>query len=195
MKRQLLQLRNWGAVLLLGLLAPLLADAASSTAFSPVVTVDTTGQPPPDLAVENVRFNPAGVNIGGAVNVSFRVRHLSGRMAESPVVRVRLSSDAALTESDAGLLPLDVTLPNLIAGTAHDYSGSFNTLPGSLLPGSYFVGARVDPLNQLGQKNTANDVAVSVAKLSVTGTGGPSLVVLPAARAVSVEAGSTVFNI
>jgi Viral BACON domain len=57
------------------------------------------------------------------------------------------------------------------------------------------VGVRIDPLNQLGQSNTRNDVAVSAAKLSVLGTGGPSLVVLPATRAVSAETGSTAFSI
>jgi PKD repeat protein/pimeloyl-ACP methyl ester carboxylesterase len=171
------------------------AYAATSTAMSPVFTVDLTGQPPPDLSVENVRFTPASVSIGGTVNVSFRARNLSGRAAVSPVARVRLTSDSALTESDPGLLPLDVTLPTLTAGTAYDYSGSFNMVPGSLLPGSYYVGVHVDPLNQLGQNNTGNDVAVSVAKLSVLGTGGPSLVVLPATRAVNVEASSTAFSI
>jgi formylglycine-generating enzyme required for sulfatase activity/PKD repeat protein len=170
-------------------------QAGSSTAMSTVFKVDLTGQPPPDLTVENVRFTPASVNIGGTVNVSFRLRHLSGRAAVSPVARVRLTSDAALTESDPGLLPLDVTLPTLTAGTVYYYSGSFTTVPGSLLPGSYYVGVRLDPLAQLGQNNTGNDVAVSVAKLSVVGTGGPSLVVLPATRAVNVEASSTAFSI
>src|SRR5438552_15910329 len=41
MKRQLEQLRNWGAVLLVGLASPTLADAASSTGVSPIFTVDT----------------------------------------------------------------------------------------------------------------------------------------------------------
>ena len=40
MKRLLKQLRNWGAVLLLGLLSPLLASAATGTAVSPLFTVD-----------------------------------------------------------------------------------------------------------------------------------------------------------
>ena len=187
--------RTIGGIILGGALLLPAAQAATGFGDSPVFAVDTTGQPPPDLTVENVRFTPASVNIGGAVNVSFRVRNLSGRTAVSPVARVRLTSDAALTESDPGLLPLDVTLPTLTAGTAYDYSGSFNTVPGSLLPGSYFAGVRVDPLNQLGQTNTGNDAAVSVAKLSVVGTGGPSLVVLPATRAVNVEASSTAFSI
>ena len=177
------------------LLPAWLAQAGTSTSASPVFAVDLSGQPPPDLAVENVRFTPASVSIGGAVNVSFRVRSLSGRAAVSPVARVRLTSDTALTESDPGLLPLDVTLPTLTAGTAYDYSGSFNTVPGTMLPGSYYVGVRIDPLNQLGQSNTRNDVAVSAARLSVLGIGGPSLVVLPATRTVSAEASSTAFSI
>ena len=182
----------WCAVA--GLLLPS-AEAGTSTAMSPVFAVDLTGQPPPDVAVENVRFSPASASIGGAVNVSFRVRNLSGRAAVSPVARVRLTSDSALTESDPGLLPLDVTLPTLTAGTAYDYSGSFNTAVGSLLPGAYFVAVRLDPLNQLGQANTANDVALSPTKLSVLGTGGPSLVVLPATRTISAEASVASFSV
>ena len=192
--------RHWGSPLLVGwcavagLLLPS-AEAGTSTAMSPVFAVDLTGEPPPDLAVENVRFSPASVSIGGVVNVSFRVRNLSGRAAVSPVARVRLTSDSALTESDPGLLPLDVTLPTLTAGTAYDYSGSFNTAAGSLLPGAYFVAVRLDPLNQLGQANTANDVALSPTKLSVLGTGGPSLVVLPATRTISAEASVASFSV
>ena len=184
-----------GLCLLAALLPAWMARADTSTALSPVFAVDLTGQPPPDLTVENVRFTPASVNISGVVNVSFRARNRSGRAAVSPVVRVRLTSGSTLTESDPGLLPLDVTLPTLTVGSPYDYSGSFNMVPGSLLPGSYCVGVRVDPLNQLGQINTGNDVAVSAAKLIVVGTGGPSLAVLPATRAVNAEASSTAFSV
>src|SRR6266571_688622 len=41
MNGQLEQLRTWGAVLLLGLTSPMLADAATSTGVSPIFTVDT----------------------------------------------------------------------------------------------------------------------------------------------------------
>ena len=182
------------AALFLCLITPLLASAATSTAVSPLFTVDLTGQPPPDLIVENVRFTPASVSIGGVTTVSFRVRNLSGRTV-APLARVRLSSDTALTEADPAVSPLDVAIPSLAAGSAYEYSGGFTIIPGSLLPGNYYVVVRVDPLKELGQSNTGNDTAVSAAKLSVAGTGAPSLVVLPATRTATAEAGSTSFNI
>ena len=40
MKQQFEQLRNWGAVIFIGLLSPLLAHAASSTGVSPIFAVD-----------------------------------------------------------------------------------------------------------------------------------------------------------
>jgi hypothetical protein len=59
-------------------LALLSAHAATSSAESNLTAVNTTGQAPPDLAVEAVSFSPASVNAGGTVNVSFRARNVGG---------------------------------------------------------------------------------------------------------------------
>lgn len=65
MKRPLKQLQNLGAVLLLGLMSPMLADAATSTGISPIITVD--------LQVVGITRPPQSQTTNAGANVTFTV--------------------------------------------------------------------------------------------------------------------------
>jgi PKD repeat protein len=147
-----------------------------------------------DLAVQNVSFVPASLSAGQNLSVSFRVRNVGSAASPPSNARVQLTADAVLTSSDPGLIPLDISVPGLNPGVAYDFTGAF-TVPAGLLPGTYYVGVTADPDRSLNQVNRVNDVGLSTGKLTVQGTGGPSLQVTPASRDVPSGAGVTSFSI
>jgi hypothetical protein len=147
-----------------------------------------------DLAVQNVSFAPASLSAGQNLSVSFRVRNVGSGASPPSNARVQLTADAVLTSSDLGLIPLDVSVPGLNPGASYDFTGGF-TVPAGLLPGTYYVGVTADPDRSLNQITRANDVGLSAGKLTLTGTGGPSLQVTPASRDVASGAGVTLFSI
>ena len=152
--------------------------------------------PPPlvDLALENVSFTPPSLSAGQSVSVSFRVRNVGNTASSASSARVQLTADAVLTSTDPVLIPLDVAVPAFNPGAAYNFTGSF-IVPVGLPPGTYYVGTTADPNRILNQVNRANDVALSAAKLTVLGTGGPSLLVTPVSRDVGSGAGVTSFFI
>ena len=136
-----------------------------------------------DLASECF-FTPASLSAGQNLSVSFRVRNVGSVASPPSEARVQLTADAVLTSSDPGFIPLDVSVPGLNPGVPYDFTDAF-TVPAGLLPGTYYVGVTADPDRILSQITRANDVGLSVGKLTVLGTGGPSLQVTPASRDVN----------
>lgn len=147
-------------------------QGVSSTAFSPIFTVDTRSQ----VVVESVQFTPASVTAGQNMNLSFRVRTSTG--APATTARLLLSADAIINAGDAGLSPLDVAVPALAAGGVFNYSGTVTVPPGTM-PGAYHVGVWTDPNRVLNATTPANGIARSVSRLTVVGTGPLSLVASP----------------
>ena len=147
-----------------------------------------------DLAVESVRFAPLSVNAGQSVSVSFRVRSLLAANASPARARLQLTADGVLTESDPGLVPLEVNIPALSSGGFYDYPANF-TVPVDLQPGTYFIGVKLVPVVPMTEINPANSVGVSASKLTVVGTGAPSLQVTPVSRDVPWGAGVVFFSI
>ena len=136
-----------------------------------------------DLMVDNASFTPVSRSPGQSFTLNFRIRNLGNVWSCPSRARMRLTADAVLTESDAGLLPLDFLFSTLAPGGATNVSIQV-VVPASASPGSYFVGVWVDPDRLLNQINRANDVVLSLAKLTLAGTGGPSLQVTPVAQQV-----------
>ena len=127
---------------------------------------------------------PSSLSAGQNLSVSFRVRNVGSVASPPSEARVQLTADAVLTSSDPGFIPLDVSVPGLNPGVPYDFTDAF-TVPAGLLPGTYYVGVTADPDRILSQITRANDVGLSVGKLTVLGTGGPSLQVTPASRDVN----------
>jgi hypothetical protein len=109
MKRQLEQLRNWGAVLLLGLTSAMLADAATSTGVSPIVTVDTR--------VGGIAVSGRVLNAASREPISSATVTLAGQSTSSSgaglfsFVSVALSSGNTLAVSKSGYATHTGTVP------------------------------------------------------------------------------------
>jgi hypothetical protein len=101
MKRQLEQLRNWGGLLLLGLLSPMLADAASSTGVSPIFTVNLLGQNGGLSVAGTVLDGNTGLGLVGALVQLGTNSTVSGSLGIYSFSSVAMG-DYTLTGSKAG---------------------------------------------------------------------------------------------
>lgn len=116
MKRQLEQLRNWGAVLLLGLTPPMLAHAATSTGVSPTFTVD--------LQVNPVAVSGRVLDAASRAPISGATVTLAGRNTSSSgaglfsFASVSLSSGNTLAVSRSGYATYTGTVPAPAGATA-----------------------------------------------------------------------------
>jgi PKD repeat protein len=149
---------------------------------------------PADLAVENVTFSPTSVHAGDNLTVNFRVRNVGSSGAGASQARLRITSDSVLNGTDPDLVPLDFGIPMIGPQGSYNYSGTF-AVPASVMPGPYFVGVQLDPNGTLGEANRANNVGVSASKLTILGTGTPSLLVTPTSASLPAGASSTTFYI
>ncbi|WP_035567849.1 CARDB domain-containing protein [Hymenobacter sp. IS2118] len=120
-------------------------------------------QAQPDLTVQGAAVSPGSVVAGGQLTATCSIYNLSGAQAGSSPIGYYLSRDAQLDASDQ-LLSSEQGYP-LSAGQYASRYDTF-TLPGSTVPGSYYVLFVADPLNQIGESNETNNVSATT--LTVT---------------------------
>lgn len=103
---------------------------------------------------------PDRVAIGAAVSVQVDIDNTGNLASGNYVIEFRLSTDATLTSADR--LLASVTRSTIAAGKDSQWVQSI-TLPADLTPGTYFVGAIVDPLNKIRENSETNNSRADVA--------------------------------
>lgn len=157
----------------------------SLLSFSPINVVDTTSRP--DLGIQNFSASPIEVYPGGTVTVSYDVTNGGTASARNLTHGISLAADTGLTQGATSLTTntVPVLAPGLTS-TAHDVSV---TVPAGTLPGTYYIGARVQATG-LADPHAANDfVSMQIVVLSSDQTIGARAVRRPwmvASRAAGV---------
>jgi subtilisin family serine protease/subtilase family serine protease len=131
-----------------------------------------------DLSVTAVS-GPTTGNTGNPIAVSATVQNLGTSAAAATTLKFYLSSDAVIGSTDTLLATLAV--PALAGGASTIISAS-PPIPVTLPPGTYFIGAIVDPDNAIIETNEANNsragntivTSTQAVDLTMTAVSGPT---------------------
>ena len=151
-------------------------QAFASLTFTSAAGTETIGAL--DLAVTAVS-GPASANIGDLIALNTTVSNPSSTAAPASTVNLYLSTDANITTAD--ILLGSVATPAL-AGNVQQVVGTNVTIPSTVVAGTYFVGAIVDPTNLIDEANEANNALAGNAMvvgnlaidLSISAVSGPT---------------------
>jgi subtilase family serine protease len=121
----------------------------------------------PDLTITGVTA-PATAAAGTAVSASATVVNRGNAVATGVTVRFFLSTDGVISASDTALG--DSTVATLGIGAQTVVTRSV-TIPAGLAPGSYTLGAIVDPDARVIESNEGNNVSSPAAPVTITGAG------------------------
>jgi MYXO-CTERM domain-containing protein len=135
------------------------------------VVVDS---PAPDFTVDSVTFDGANVAPGGMLTAHVRLRNAGNLDGSTPWVLV-LSSNDVVSASDLVLNTATVSLTLL---SSMDVTVQAQ-IPDSVPPGSYWLGAIVNPSASVSELNYLNDTAVATSPLIVSSTLVLSTTALP----------------
>jgi sugar lactone lactonase YvrE len=130
-----------------------------------------SGPPPvhaasaPDLVVSSITNPPSTAVVGGSFPVTDTTGNSGSSTAGASTTRYRLSTDAAITSSDP-LLTGSRTVPSLAKGTSSNGTVSVS-IPTTLTPGTYFLGACADDLTVVAESNETNNCRVSSTTVSI----------------------------
>jgi len=120
----------------------------------------------PDLVVSSLSNPPASVPLGGSFTVTDTTQNQGTATAGASTTRYRLSTDPIITSSDP-LLTGSRSVPSLAAGASS--SGSvLVTVPTTIAPGSYYLGACADDLGVVAESNETNNCRASTTTVQVT---------------------------
>jgi hypothetical protein len=139
-----------------------------------VTGVNFTGTPTgggtPDLVVSALSNPPASAAAGGSFAVTETTANTGTATAGASTTRYRLSLDSTITGADP-LLTGSRAVPSLAAGGSSSGTTTV-TIPGSLTPGTYYLGACADDLGAVAESNEGNNCRASTTTIQVTGGGG-----------------------
>ena len=147
------------------------APGASNTLQTVAVSLTVTL---PDFVLDAVTAPTTGV-VGSTISVSATLRNAGTATSSAFRIGIYLSSDAAITTADVLVGPCPY-LTGLPEGVTSVCSGDY-TIPSTLAPGTYFVGAIADDLLQVTESNETNN---SRAATNTTVLSGVTLPVAPA---------------
>jgi subtilase family serine protease len=124
----------------------------------------------PDLAVSALSNPPASAAAGGSFSVTDTTANQGTATAGASTTRFRLSLDSTITSADP-LLTGSRAVPTLVAGGSSSGTTTV-TIPLSLTPGTYYLGACADDLGAVAESNETNNCRASTTTIQVTGGGG-----------------------
>jgi hypothetical protein len=131
----------------------------------------------PDLKVTAVSGTPASLAAGGSFSLSNTVRS-SGGAAGSFTVGLYLSTDSTISTSD--ILIGSRTVSSLASG-ASSAATTTVTVPVSVAPRAYYVGALADSAGKIAESNENNNYRVDATRVAVSAA--PDLTVTAVAGA------------
>ncbi|HAK60464.1 MAG TPA: hypothetical protein DCO77_08795, partial [Nitrospiraceae bacterium] len=134
----------------------------------PVAAVDSLGNPGqgvvnvtrlelPDLSMEAISGPTTGI-IGGTIPLSNTVRNAGPGDSQAFTIGFYLSPDAAITDAD-----IYIGDRSVYALASGDFSSTTTdvSIPGDLVPGSYYIGAIADYLNEQFETDDYNNSLVA----------------------------------
>ena len=131
------------------------SDETNNTRSTPITILP----PDVDLEVTMLSASPTSAAPGGSVTVTYRLRNTGSTAAGGFTLRFYHSSDATITTSDT-YLGSQVQVSSLAASAYYPASanGTVNvTLPGTLTPGSGYIGAIVDYDDSVTETDETNN--------------------------------------
>jgi serralysin len=157
-----------------------------------VVQVTVTAPQQPDLS-EYVAVNKTTVATGSSLTVDAYNMNLGNGVDATPTTAgIYISSDATITTSDTLLTTISTatTLATVSQPGYYDHQTVTVTLPGSLAPGTYYVGGIADYNNQLTESSESNNT-YNVVQITVTAASSPAI---PQAPTASLPLAQTTMN-
>ena len=152
-------------------------------------SITVTPPPRPDLVVTSVTGPTSGTAGGSIEGIKVTVKN-QGTTASTVNVpaRILLSTDNTITLSDTST-QIDCQYPPLTVGQSFTCSvPSLVRIPENLVSGTYYLGAYVDPVNQVAESNESNNGGAAVISI----TAGPDLVVTSVTGPTHGTAGSRI---
>ena len=120
-----------------------------------------------DLVVSVFDVTTSSVMPGGALEYDLAILNQGSLGTVATHARLVLSSDAVIDGSDLRLTRPSLRVPALAAGASAPLSGEV-TIPLDVLPGTYYLGAIVDPSERVAESDETNNTrAVTVAVTAV----------------------------
>lgn len=124
-------------------------------------------KPQPDLVVTSLSNPPSTLIRGKSFSVTRTVRNSGNELAvNSSTVRYYLSTNTFITSGDT-LLTGTSSVPSLGIGATNTFTHSV-TIPSSMSPGLYYLGACSDDLGTVPESNEGNNCRASGTRISVT---------------------------
>ncbi len=120
----------------------------------------------PDLTMTSLTGAPASVNAGGGFNLTSTVAASAGGAVGAFTVGFYLSTDNITTTTDT-LIGTRAASSLSAGGTST--AATAVSVPGTLAPGSYYVGAIADSTSQVAEASETNNAIVASAQIQVIG--------------------------
>ena len=129
-----------------------------------------TVPPQPDLTVSFDPLSNSTVAAGGSTSIDYWLVNFGKAAAAASTSGIYISTDATITTSDTLLMTVGAGALTA-SGTAGYYDHQTITLnvPGSLAPGTYYIGGIADYANGVAESNEANN-NYNVKQITVTGS-------------------------
>ena len=141
-----------------------------------------------DLVITTVS-GPASAPPGGTVALTATVRNQGSGTSQGFVVGYYLSNNTTVSQKDT--LIGSFYVPALAPGISTSGSGPV-TLPTSLTPGDYTLGAIADPENEIYESREDNNYLTSGKKVSITSAGTPTTPVVTVTTRKTTKPATTV---
>jgi YVTN family beta-propeller protein len=128
-------------------------------------TTGTITLPLPDLTITAVSSTAISVTRGGTVSITFTVKNQGQGGATSFNVGLYLSKDNVITTSDKILGSVNYR-SGLSSGVSNTQTPTV-TIPTTVSPGTYYLGAYADYLNSVPESNETNNSLATISTLQV----------------------------
>jgi subtilase family serine protease len=141
-----------------------LTEANNVLVAAGTLDVIATPDPMPDLVVSNMGFGPSDVMPGGTVQLQTTIRNEGDLSAGTFKLGLYLSTDEEISVDDLRIGQRTVFQLGIDFGSA---SSAPYTVPGSVVPGDYYVGAIADFQNSVAESEEANNWLKAPGRLRV----------------------------
>lgn len=142
-----------------------LSEANDALLAAGTLDVIASPLPQPDLVVQSASYAPHSVLVGQTIQVQTEVRNVGQLSAGSFQIGIYLSSDDQIATDDLRIGSRFVAQLGVNFGTVASVP---YTVPLSLTPGTYYVGAIADDLQQVAEGTETNNTLRASGTLSVT---------------------------
>ncbi|TXD37639.1 hypothetical protein FRC98_08090 [Lujinxingia vulgaris] len=133
-------------------------------------TLEAENLPGIDLSATDLTIGPGSYQEGDVVRYGFDLTNAGGDTASSPTYEVFLGASALRDEAQDIFLG-EFTLSDVAPGQTMEVTGQV-ALPGGYTPGTGYLHVVVDPLDEFGDVNRANNVASRTIELVEAQNGG-----------------------